>query len=269
MGSLLGSPRIAAGFLAIECVGHMVVLLLLLALFEPPPPLSDAVREVLVEVQDDRDAPDAGMLALLNHVQAWPKNAGSLGGRLHIEHDELVASPAAHRGVLMVVEGRLEQVEQLARPLERVQEWFVRPADGRPVMVYVPMQGMLAKPGDEVVLECYFYKRLRIEDRQGVSRTYPVFIGGQPRVVAMEEQAVDAALRDAKAYMTTMVSLIFAVVAVLFVVLGLLWLNRRSKRRTPHAGIFGDVDPEPPVPPLPDEPADAMDELSRRNSENE
>ena len=247
----------------------MVLLLALLSVLAPPPPLPDAVVDALLQVEDDRDAPDAGMLALLEHVQAWPDKAGSLAGRLHVEHDELVASPAAHRGVLMVVEGRLEQVEQLARPLEMVQEWFVRSPEGRPVMVYVPMQGMLARPGDEVVLACYFYKRLQLEDRQGVARVYPVFIGGQPRVVAMEEQAVDAALRDAEAYTTTMVSLISAIVLVLFVVLGLLWLNRRSKRRTPHAGIFGDVDPEPPVPPLPDDPADAMAELKRRSAEDQ
>lgn len=247
----------------------MVLLLLLLALLAPPPPLTDGVLASLAEVEDDRDAPDAGMLALLKHVEAWPKDAGSSGIRLHVDHDELVASPEAHRGVLMVVEGRLEQVNQLASPLEDVQEWFVRPPEGRPVMVYVPMPGDLVRPGDDVVLECYFYKRLQLEDRQGVSRAFPVFIGGQPRVVAAERRAVDTALRDAKAYTDAMVYLVSSIVLLLLVVGGLVLVTSRVKRRPPHAGIFGDVEPDPPVPSLPDDPADAMAELKRRGAEDQ
>ena len=215
---------------------------------------------------DDQDAPDAGFIALLNHVRSWPPGAGSVGLRLVIDHDALIEHPGDYRGELLVIEGQIEQAATLARPLETVQEWFVRPPDGRPVMVYVPLQGMPpVQPGDEVVLEGYFYKRLQIEDRQGVSRAYPVFIGGQPRVVAVEMRAVDTALRGAKAS----VAMISGVVVLLLVVVGLLLLIRRSKRRTRPVGTFGAVDPDPPAPALPDDPADAMEEMKQRNCEDQ
>lgn len=247
----------------------MVVLVLLLALMEPPPPLSGAVMESLAEVEDDRDAPDAGFIALLKQVQAWPPGASPVGPVVDVDHDELVSSPATHRGSLMVIAGRLEQVKQLARPLEKVQEWFVRPPGGRPLMVYVPSPGKpLVRPGDEVTLGGYFYKRLQIEDRQGVLRAYPVFIGGQPRVVALESQEVEAALRDARAYTSRMVLVIAGLVGLVFVMVGLMLFIRRSKRKVRRQGIFGEVDPEPPMPSLPEDPADAMAELMRRNNED-
>ena len=246
----------------------MVVLLLLIALLEPPPPLPGAVMESLAGVQDDRDAPDAGFFALLNHVRDWPAGIESIGVPVAVDHDELVASPAAHRGTLMFIEGRLEQSRLLEPPLETVQEWFVRLADGRPVMVYAPLPGgPLLRPGDDVMLEGYFYKRLQLEDRQGIARMYPVFIGGQPRVVAVESRAIDAALRDTQSSVTRTVWLVGGIVLLLVLMLGLLSLIRRSQRTTSHPGNFGDVDPEPPMPSLPDDPADAMAEMMRRNSE--
>jgi len=234
-----------------------------------PPPLPESAIEALSQVVDDQDAPDAGFIALLNHVRSWPPGAGSVGLRLVVEHEALVEHPGNYRGELLVIEGRLEQASTLARPLDSVQEWFVRPPDGHPVMVYVPLQGMPpVQPGDEVVLEGYFYKRLQIEDRQGVSRAYPVFIGGQPRVVAVEMRAVETALRNAEAYTTTMVLLVSSVLVLLVVVVGLLLVTRRLKRRTRPAGIFGAVDPDPPAPSLPDDPADAMAELKRHSIED-
>ena len=246
----------------------MLVLVLLVAVLESPPPLPGAVMESLAAVQDDRDAPDTGFFALLNHVRDWPAGVESTGAPPALEHDELVTSPAAHRGTLMLIEGRLEQVRQLDRPLETVQEWFVRLADGRPVMVYAPLPGgPLLQPGDDVMLGGYFYKRLQMEDRQGNARVYPVFIGGQPRAVIAESRAVDTALLDARSYVTRTVWLVGGIALLLVLMFGLLMLIRRSKRTAPHTGNFGDVDPEPPMPSLPDDPADAMAEMMRRNSE--
>ncbi len=247
----------------------MVVLVLLLALLEPLPPLSGAVMESLEEVEDDRDAPDAGFLALLKQVRTWPPEASPVDGAMELDHDEFVSSPASHRGVLVMITGRLEQVKQLARPLEKVQEWFVRPPGGRPVMVYVPSPGKpLVRPGDDVTLGGYFYKRLQIEDRQGVLRAYPVFIGGQPRVVMLESQEVEAALRDARAHTSRMVMVIAGLVGLVLVMVGLMVFIRRSKRKSRRPGIFGEVDPEPPMPSLPEDPAEAMAELMRRNNED-
>ena len=235
-----------------------------------PPPLPESAIEALSQVVDDQDAPDAGFIELLNHVRSWPPGAGSIGPRLGIDHDALIEHPGDYRGELLVIEGQIEQAATLARPLETVQEWFVRSPDGRPAMVYVPLQGILpVQPGDDVVLEGYFYKRLQIEDRQGVSRAYPVFIGGQPRVVAGVEREVDAALRDSKAYVDTMVLLIAGVAVLLLVVVGLLLLTRRSKRRTRLTGIFDDVDSSVPDPPLPEDPAGALGELKHRNCEDQ
>ncbi len=230
-----------------------VILGIALAAIEP---LTDDQRVRLATAFDGRDHQEAAFVALVENVRLWTPGVGDSPIRLQSNLTAMLGDPEAYRGSLCRIAGRVQQQTPLSALYEGVTEWFVRDESGRPILVYVV--GHEGDPtigdGQSVVLHARFYKRVDDIARDGVSRSYPAFVGAWPR----RPVAADAALGG-----VLVVVVPIAVLLVIFLLLMLYVRRNRAERRLgrPVIGERPEVDASPA---LPDDPVDALNEMRRR-----
>ncbi|MEE2682225.1 MAG: hypothetical protein VX641_07640 [Planctomycetota bacterium] len=216
------------------------------------PPLDATSRAILTTAVDDRDHQEAAFSVLVEELlRRAGEPAGSTGSLLPAETWAiLVESPDDHRGIPLVLEGRVEQRTELARPWDTMCELFVRLPDERVVAVFVPASDE-GSPGDRARFEGRFYKRLSAVARDGMLRRYPAVVA----------RRVPAASRQPMAY----------ALPALLLGLGFCWIvlrrlagASRTRRRMPAGPrVVGGSSPNDPE--LPDEPARALDVLRSRH----
>ena len=232
----------------------LVILLLVSPPWPGPPPWMDS--STLAGAEDDGDIPDEAFFALVDHVRSWPEGARTPGVRLEVAHEDLLKDPAANRGLLLVIKGRIEQHRDMGPPFEDVQEWFVRDEAGAPWIVYVVGDGISGPvDGKQVIMEAYFYKRMLLEDRSGVQRAYPALAGAFPIVLQPVDDPPIAGVAS-----------LWAILAILAGALLLVMLLARklSGQQASRRAIVLSEDTLPPDPPLPSEADEALRELKRR-----
>ncbi len=137
------------------------------------PPLSDGEWTRLSAVKDGVDSRDEGFAALVDHVRRWPKGGDEApAANVHA----MVNDPAAFRGDLVTIAGRLEQQHRLGSPWDDVVEWFVRDGDTA-MAVYVVDAGEDTIPlGAFVQMPGRFYKVMSLRGRDGVERPFAAFV---------------------------------------------------------------------------------------------
>ncbi len=230
-----------------------VILGIALAAIEP---LTDDQRVRLATAFDGRDHQEAAFVALVENVVLWTPGVGDSPIRMQPDLTAMLGDPESYRGSLCQIAGRVQQQTPLSALYEGVTEWFVRDESGRPILVYVV--GHEGDPtigdGQAVVLHARFYKRVDDIARDGVSRSYPAFVGAWPR----RPVAADAALGG-----VLVVVVPIAVLLVIFLLLMLYVRRNRTERRVgrPVVGERHEVDESPA---LPDDPVDALNEMRRR-----
>jgi hypothetical protein len=224
------------------------------------PPLTDDERARLDGAVDGRDQRGAAFAALVENVGRWTPEAGDTPVRLDPDLDQLVAEPAAHRGRLFRIAGRLELQTPLAYPYEDVREWIVRDGSGRLAMVFVC--GLVPdrefRPDEHVDILARYYKRVDAVARDDRLHEYPAFVGAFPEI------------RAGGAGWGRLWTVTIPVAVMLRVFLLLLLYARRG--RGPMRGRVGATGPwttEPGDAHLPDDPAQALAELRRRAETDE
>ncbi len=230
-----------------------VILGIALAAIEP---LTEDQRVRLATAFDGRDHQEAAFVALVENVRLWTPGVGDAPIRLQPDLTAMLADPEAYRGSLCQIAGRVQQQTPLSALYEGVTEWFVRDESGRAILVYVVGRegDSIISDGQAVVLHARFYKRVDAIARDGVSRSYPAFVGALPRRPVAAEAALGGVL---------VVVIPVAVLLVIFLLLMLYVRRNRAERRLrlPMIGERPEVDESPA---LPDDPVDALNEMRRR-----
>ena len=214
------------------------------------PPLDSTRQAIVSTAVDDRDHQEAAFSALVEDLfeRAEDPSQSTDPPPVPVVWSALVESPEAHRGAPVVLEGRIEQRTELARPWDAMCELFVRLPDERVVAVFVPAEDECTE-GDRVRFEGRFYKRLSAIARDGMLRRYPAVVARTLPAGPWEPMAI--------------------VLPVSLLGLGLCWLVlRRAARRshvrhrlsTPTLSRSSSNHPE-----LPEEPAGALDVLRSRH----
>ena len=179
----------------------------------------------------------------------------------------MLTSPASFRGQLFQLSGQLVMNNDVTRPLglkpgtRPLQEWIVRSDKGIPFIVYVVTDGnRSASVGQDVTIDGRFYKRLRLQARDGNMKNYAAFVSpGPTRHVRPEGMTAEHGWG-------VVVLIVFLVLILLFVLL----VTRRARRNGALAGtrmghaLATEVDDGRP---LPDDPVEALGELRRRAGE--
>lgn len=220
------------------------------------PPLTEDQRVRLATAFDGRDHQEAAFVALVENARLWTAGLGDAPIRLHPNLAAMLNDPQAYRGTLCQITGRVQQQTPLAAPCEGVTEWFVRDDSGRPILVYVVdhQSDPAFTDGQAVIVHGRFYKRVDEIARDGVSRSYPAFVGAFPSRPARADET-----------MGDMVVIVIpvAVLLVVFIILMLYVRRNRAQRRVRNPALDGraEVD-ESPV--LPDDPVEALSEMRRR-----
>jgi hypothetical protein len=238
---------------------------LVLVLAAAVTPLSETERIVIETARDDRTHEEEAFAVLLTHVAQWAPAAGSEVGdepiRLAPDYAAMIEAPQAYRGELCRIEGRIEQRTGLGGPFAGSDEWFIRTADGTPVIVYLPVDDAMKqrRDGERVAIDARFYKRMTLEARDGTERQYAAFVGARPWVVATQTGNPLNGLW----VLGGLVALLLVVFTVLFAVV------RRGGARRAWRGLGGSLggsadDVDGADAALPADPAEALAELKRR-----
>ncbi len=148
--------------------------------------------------QGSRTVDEAAFYALLENAAKWPTGATPddvadddvvLATAAKIE--QIVLNPAERQGQLVLIEGTLEGVmppAKLARSgWEQIEGLLIRPAGGKPVIVYVtnpppltrdePGSQYVTQYGSKVKVLARFFKVVQDRNRKGETTLYPVFVG--------------------------------------------------------------------------------------------
>lgn len=242
-----------------------VILAMVVCVLAAVPPLTQAQREALAAAQDGRDEKDAAFAALLENAAKWTAGAGDEPVRLEPDVDTMLADPARYRGDMCRIVGAIQQQTRLAAPYERVTEWFVRDASGRPLLVYVYGVADTDEPGgfrDGQPVEIYarFWKRVEAEARDGLKRPYPAFVGALPKRPDAPSDILPTIGRVPLAWVAIPVALLL----IMFVIVLLMVRRSRSPARVAAAHADRPAMQVDEGPALPDDPAAALDELRRR-----
>ena len=220
------------------------------------PPLTEDQRVRLATAFDGRDYQEAAFGALVENARIWTADIGDAAIRLHPNLVAMLDDPEAYRGALCQITGRLQQQTPLLGLYEGVTEWFVRDDSGQPILVYVV--GHAGDPaiadGQAVILHGRFYKRVDEIARDGVSRSYPAFVGAFPR------RPTDA---DAAVGGMVVIVIPVAVLLVVFLVL-LLYVRRNRVQRRVRRSASDERSELDESPALPDDPVAALSEMRRR-----
>jgi hypothetical protein len=224
----------------------------LAALVGAIPPLSDEQRIAIETAFDGRDHREAAFVALIDHARSWTPGLGEAAVRLDPDLGALVAAPAASRGDLVRIVGRLEQVHRLGPPYEAT-EWAVRNDADQVALVYLPDAPAFDR-GERVEVFARFYKRVVATDRSGAERAYAGFVGAHPRLLAPATSA-----------MAMLVPLVVPVAVMLVVLVVLITVVRRQSRRGAPVRVRAAGEPAIEADAaLPTDPAEALGELRRR-----
>lgn len=229
------------------------ILVLLAALI---PPLDAGERGRIETAVDGRDHREEAFVAMVEHVRRWAPGPHDAAIRIEPDPAALVADPDASRGDLCRLRGRIAQRTALARPVGGVEEWFVRDASDRPMVVYVvdldPQ--FAAREGDAIEIDARFLKRMDFTARDGDPRSYAAFVGRFP-------------VRRA-APGTWVLAVPVAIMLITFV--GLLVYARAGRRPSrSHRGAGASPVEVDDDGRLPDDPVDALAELRRRADRTE
>jgi hypothetical protein len=209
----------------------------------------------LEHVQDDTDVPDAAFADLIDHVRTAERDESV---ELRVDHAAVLGDTDRYRGMYITVAGRLEQHRRLGRPFDEVDEWFIRDESGAPWAVYVTDSDPSdVRSGRHVSVSGLLYKRLRLQDRSGVERTYPALIASTPVWLA-----APVVVSDRQQHLWLLLAML-AIGLIVVMVLG-----RRLKRQPPSRPVFVASDDDEPME-LPDEPTEALRELQRRGDSDE
>ena len=226
------------------------------------PPLTAAQQVSLATAIDDRDHQESAFAALAEatlEIDTARIDADVLARLQPFDWDRAVEDPEALRGHPLLVVGRLEQSDPLARPWDAYREWFLRLPNDRVVAVYVPIEDD-RPPGTRVRVVGRFYKRIQAEARDGTTRVYPAMVG---RPLPAESLPFGGIL-----------------IAILVIALLVCWLLLRitiRQRGIPtisNGNSFSrlqedeDADGGEVADDLPTDPAGALDELARRRDES-
>lgn len=226
-------------------------ILILCTLVAAIPPLSPDEQSRLAMATDGVQTRGDAFEALLANAGRWTPGLDDTPIRLVPDLDAMVARPDEYRGALCRLSGRLEQQSWLTPPDEQVAEWFMRDADGTPMLVYVAGLDRKAsfRDGGRVTMPARFYKRVYMEARDGRTHRYPAFVGAMP-----EQAPADPAW--AQAWAVTI-----PVIIMLVVFLALLVYARRGGRVPPVRGAAAHW---PDDGTLPADPSAALAEMRRR-----
>lgn len=244
------------------------------------PPLTEAQAIQLATADDTRPPDEPAWYGLLSNIASWPAemqitrgpHSAEDGGAVMPDYAALFDDPAAHRGELVVVEGRFagrqrRQVVLREGPWGRaLTEWGVvvdpKPGGGqeRIVIVYlIDPDGRQAVPrrNQRVQILARFYKLWNDVDADGNPATYPVFVGRAAALIEPETVAASQIFRQ------LIVGAIIVLTAGMF---GIRWWARRRRvaGRRPRVGERRRAESRPDAfddedgPPLPDDPAEAL-----------
>jgi hypothetical protein len=233
--------------------------LILCACLAAIPPLTDDEAARLGTAADGVDRRGDAFAALVENVARWVPATVDAASLPAPDLDRIVADPAAQRGAVYRVAGRIQQQVPLAYPYENVVEWFVRDDAGRPMIVYVrglgPGHGF--RDGRAVVVPARFYKRVDAEARDGRLHRYAAFVGAFPRPAGEGGGW-------GRLWVVTVL-----VVVMLVVFLLLLLYARRGQGPMRARAVIGGPWPGAGDDGLPDDPAEALAELRRRAEADE
>lgn len=252
-------------------VHWMIVRSLLCVATGALPPLTNLQRESLDAAIDGEDQRDDAFSALLENVQQWNGEIGDAPIRLKPDYTAMLANPAAYRGDLCRLTGKIQQQTKLPPPNESVREWFIRGEDHRPILVYVAdlNSGQSFRDGQLIEIDARFYKRIDAMAMDGRQRTYPAFVGAFPRTI--NEAPIAPKLSPASPQSDHLWIIAVPVGAMFIVFVGLWLYARRGPRRLPlgarreaAVNAAADRDQLDSGDGLPDDPAEALAELRRR-----
>jgi len=228
------------------------------------PPLTDEQRTLLHSADDDRTHEEVAFDAMIEHVRSWADaEPGSEPIRLRADFAAILADPDAFRGDLFQLDGVIQQRSRLDRPHHQVVEWFLRDEAGTPFILYLHDSGLgeTHDDGERIIVLARFYKRLDAVARDGLRRSYPAFVGANPKLASSFPAPPPA---PAAAPVKTIVLALGALLGGFII---LLLLARRRRDRAPRRAWpsaehdAGELDGSAP---LPDDPAAALAELRRR-----
>lgn len=249
--------RVTAGFVVMLAVlwGTPVVAI---------PPLSDEQHARLETARDGFDHREEAFFALVENLAAWDGALDDTPVCAEPDIDAFLDDPAAHRGAVCRLTGRLEQHHGFAPPYDVAVEWFIRNTSGRPLLVYVAgldSDVVAAREGDQVELWGRFYKSVRFIARDGVERTYAAFVTAHPRLLGR-----GAAQAGGERFW-----MMAGPVAVLLIVFAAILIYMRRQHRidsrtaaTMRHDLHDLAARLDEAGPLPDDPAEALAELRRR-----
>lgn len=285
---------------------------LLAAIVITPAPLTDVQQSELLGARDGLDHHDSACRALVENLRDWSVSPGDLpageaaaaetdGGEGTLESfpeltdelaETLLADPDGHRGMIVRLEGRLEQASVRDSTSGPLDEWFVRLDGGRPALVLLASREPLAlssagvgergsgnegginlpTPGDHVTILGRWWKPISAEARDLRVRTYPAFVG---RWIASGDEATgtsDASTSSISA--TSRIALMGGVLVILVLLLAGVTIGARMLRRkgvagagrlgSPYLGESAMMDHEDDGG-LPDDAAEALSALRRRH----
>lgn len=171
---------------------------------------------------------------------------------------EFLADPAAARGGLVLITGRLAQISPLEGEFSDLWECYIRLRDETPVLVFVAAVegGVVFRERDAIEIPAMFLQTTSAEARDGRRRTFAVFVGAFPRSPAAPPP------QPARGPERLIVPLVIGLSIVFLIVLALSRRSRRGEKQRRlrasqrlRASALVDVDAA-----LPDDSAPALDE---------
>jgi hypothetical protein len=233
---------------------------------------------------------DAALYPLLENAIWWAQ--GDEAGAEPADLAAIAANPAAHRGKLFVIQGKLaappRPVEKLLRPgpwegTLRQYVLLVDEAKNQTVVVYLvapPGDKERSRTGAQVRLVGRFYKIWREPNRQKKETDFPTFVGKSVRQVAAPVGKplggiLGLLMGDT---MTLLVGLGFVVLIGGTLVLWVIYrryahdaedrrARREAQREERERRQAEEQAEEEAGPPLPEDPVAALAELQRRQKE--
>jgi hypothetical protein len=229
--------------------------LLLAVLLAAIPPLTADERGRLETAYDGRDHQEEAFAALVEHARTWTAGLGDAAVRLAPDPEAMSSGPDDYRGDLCRVAGVLQQRTPLDGPWAGVGEWFVRDAEGRPLLVYVVGDDGTIREGTAVRIHARFYKPVDAVARDGETHRYAAFVGALPEIAA------GATGSDAGILLVLAPAL--GAMGAVFIVLILLVRRQRARPRRGGSGAAPEAEVDDGAG-LPDDPVEALAEMRRR-----
>ena len=151
------------------------------------PPLNAQQKEYLDKVKDNVAEMDDGFYSLLENASQWPVDLEPQGMALNVE--TILASPGEYRGTPVLIEGEyvgLHEVHWVKRsgPWDgKLEQWGITVAGSeRAVMVYLSDPPPVPVKGTKVKLVARFYKVWPVQDENGGTQPFLVFVGRSAQV---------------------------------------------------------------------------------------